>query len=156
MAEKILISRWTTKTLDFYGTALAVKLRALSKKEAPEFMRHMVELAELAQGADETGKSAVDMMERWGGAYVEGVFERCVKPAEPFDLDGTTIETGAQLYAEGSFPFAMSVLLALQALAAVGPDQGNASGSLSAPVPAAVPSGSSTEAAPSTDGSLGA
>jgi hypothetical protein len=148
MADRILISRWTKRTVSFYGTEIALELRALSKREAPEFMRHMLELADMSKGADEedNGAAAVEMMEKWGGEYVAGVFERCVRPAEPFDLDGTEIKDGAGLFAEGSFPFVMAVLLQLQSLAAVSPDQGNASGSRSASVPEAVLPGSSADA----------
>ena len=153
MAEKILISRWTKRTLDFLGTEVPIELRALSKREAPEFMRFMYSIFEgvgAAASEEDSAKGALSMMDKVCSDYIEGVFERCVRPAAgaELEIDGQAITTGAGLIDVAPFTFVMAVLGEMQKLLSLSGDQGNASGSPSESVPVAVPSGSGTDAEP--------
>jgi hypothetical protein len=153
MAEPIIAAtRWRTRAVSFYGVSVPLEFKLLNKREAPGFMK---QLAGVFSGSIDEGKPIEEQAEeaeqlfekKWDGTFVrEELFGKRIRLPQPVELDGQKLSTPLELLDESEPMFLMEVIVAFQIANSLSRDQGNASGSPSEPVPAAVPGGSSTDA----------
>jgi hypothetical protein len=128
-------SRWVPFSLPLLDGEAKLKLRAFNKREAPEFKRlvtgHFEGIGKREGETDEqhTARSEA-ALERWR-ILTRETFVKYVKVAEPMDIEGEVVETGAQLYDEVPGDFSMRVMLKLAELASLGDTEGKSSGSQS-------------------------
>jgi len=144
-----MLKRWHEKTFHQAGDALALKLKALSFAEGPEFLRKMMAVSRAAQAAQKDG-GVESIFTALDPEWVKSVFVKSVRPVAAIEIEeGGKIETGEALYEVVSPGIAVAILFELQKLAMLTEAEGKASSSPSTSEPAGM-SGAGDSPATST------
>lgn len=163
-----IFSDYVTKTVPFLGGTVALKVRALSVKESPEFVAGVKAAQERwaatadrrKDESDEAYAERLSAVQHELDQYIYGVmgrtvqtkngpkgyYVRLVEPLENED-DGTKIEDCVALAQRGGLLFRMAVMAEISSLADVDRYLGNSSGS---PSTSTVATGQSISASPAT------
>jgi hypothetical protein len=132
-----MLKRWHEKTFHQAGQPLAVKLKALSFSEGPEYLRKMMAVSRAAQAAQKDAASVESIFTALDPEWVKSVFTRWVRPVAPIEIEeGAAIETGEALFEVVSPGIAVAVLFEIQKLAMLTEAEGKASSSPSTSEPA--------------------
>lgn len=132
----MLLKRWHEKTFHQGGQPLALKLKALSFSESPEFLRKLMAVSRAAQAAQKDG-SVESIFTALDPEWVKAVFTKWVRPTAPIELeDGGKVETGEALFDVVSPGVAAAVLFEIQKLAMLTEAEGKGSSSPSTSEPA--------------------
>ena len=144
-----MLKRWHEKTFHQAGDPLALKLKALSFAEGPEFLRKMMAVSRAAQAAQKDG-GVESIFTALDSEWVKSVFVKSVRPVAPIETEeGGKIETGEALYEVVSPGIAVAILFELQKLSMMTEAEGKASSSPSTSEPAGM-SGAGDSPATST------
>jgi hypothetical protein len=131
-----MLKRWHEKTFHQAGDPLALKLKALSFLEGPDFLRRMMGVARAAAAAQKDG-GIESIFTALDPEWVKGVFTKSVRPVSPIETEeGGKIETGEALFEVVSPGIAVAILFELQKLAMLTEAEGKASSSPSTSEPA--------------------
>ena len=140
MPKIISLRRWHRKTFAFHDQEIDLDIKALTRAEAPSFVRSMMKMgkawealrAEESSTKDETLDSVSDASDLMGDPEVLYCFARYVRISEgqQVEWDGEPA-TPEILAREGNAWFLMAVMTTIQSLAVLNAVEGKASASRS-------------------------
>jgi hypothetical protein len=149
-----ILKRWHDREFTFLGGTIRLKIKALKKSEAPDFLKRMVELAEASTKLGENA-SVEAMFASLPLDFAAECFERYVRVAEDVQIEDEPIQTGAQLFEEADYALIMQVLRAIQGLCLFGVTEGKGSPSQSISGSDGAEIGVSTSPAQNTESAAG-
>jgi len=121
-----ILKRWHVRTFEIADITVDLRLKALTKAEAIEFLRGLASIGRQARDVDPTDEDAVVAgLRRLQGDFVREAFRDYVQLAEEIGReDGGRIETAVDLLDELPTALTFEILLAIQSLCVATETQG--------------------------------